>query len=77
MWEQSNSFRIHFAIENKISDEQNNEFTPKRELKVEVKAIASQYINGSRKSNCNVSLKSDNALSDNDKDLVNILVNLW
>ena len=51
MWEQSNSFRIHFAIENKISDEQNNEFTPKRELKVEVKAIASQYINGSRKSN--------------------------
>ena len=60
-----------------MSERQNNVFTPERKLKVKVKAIASQCINGSCKSNCNVSLKSHNALSGNDKDLVNILVNLW
>ena len=35
-----------------MSERQNNVFTPERKLKVEVKAIASQCINGSCKSNC-------------------------
>ena len=47
-----------------------------REQKVEGKVFVSQYINGSRESNCNVNLKSYNVLSANDQDLVNILVSL-
>ena len=66
----------HFAMENQISDGNNNEFTPEREQKTEGKVFVSQYINGSRESNCNVSLESDNVLSANDEDLVNILANL-
>ena len=60
---------IHFAIENKMSDGKNNEFTPEREQKVEGKVFVIQYINGSCESNCNVNLKSDNVLSANDEDL--------
>ena len=58
-----------------MSDGKNNEFTPEREPKTEGKVFVSQYINGSRESNCNVSLESD-VLSANDEDLVNILANL-
>ena len=36
----------------------------------------SQYINGSRESNCNVKLKFRNVLKPNDEVLVNILANL-
>ena len=67
---------IHFAMENKMSDGKNNEFTPEREQKKEGKAFVSHYINGSRESNFNVNLESDNVLSANDEDLVNILANL-
>ena len=67
---------IHFAMENQMSDGNNSEFTPEREQKTEGKVFVSQYINGSRESNCNVSLESDNVLSANDEDLVNILANL-
>ena len=67
---------IHFETENKMSDEEKNEFTPEREQKVEGKVFASQHMNSSRASNCNLDLKSDNVLSANDEDLVNILVNL-
>ena len=67
---------IHFAMENQISDGNNNEFTPKREQTTEGKVFVSQYINGSCESNCNVSLESDNVLSANDEDLMNILANL-
>ena len=66
----------HFAMENQISDGNNNEFTPEREQKTEGKVFVSQYINSSRESNSNVSLESDNVLSANDEDLVNILANL-
>ena len=65
-----------FAIENKMSDRKNNEFTPEREQKVEGRLFVSKYISGSRESNCNVNLKSDNVLSANDEDLVYILANL-
>ena len=68
--------KINFAIENIISDGKKNEFTPEREQKVEGKVFVSHYISGSRESNCNVNLKSDNVLSVNDEDLVNIPVNL-
>ena len=67
---------IHFETENKMSDGEKNEFTPEREQKVEGKVFASQHMNSSRVSNCNLDLKSDNVLSANDEDLVNILVNL-
>ena len=45
---------IHFAMENKISDGKNNESTTEREQKTEGKVFDSQYINGSRESNCRV-----------------------
>ena len=51
---------IRFAIENKLLDGKNNEFTPEREQKTEGKVFVSQYINGSRESNCNLSLESGN-----------------
>ena len=59
-----------------MSDGKKNEFTPERALKVEGKVFVSQHINGSRESNCNVNLKSDNVSSANYEDLVNILTNL-
>ena len=67
---------IHFAIENKMSDGKNDEFIPEREQKAEGKVFVSQYINGSRESNCNVSSEPGNVLSAHDEDLVNILANL-
>ena len=47
-----------------------------REQKVKDKVFVNQYINSSLESNCNVNLKSDNVLSANDEDIVNILVHL-
>ena len=67
---------IQFAIENKMSGEKKKEIKPERVLKVEGKVFVSQHINGARKSNCNVKSKSDNVLSANDEDLMNILANL-
>ena len=67
---------IHFEIEYKMSDGKKNKFTPEREQKVEGKVFASQHITGSRVSNCSLDLKSDNVLSANDEDLMNILANL-
>ena len=67
---------IQFAIENKTSDEKKKEIKPERIQKVEGKVFISQHIIGSHKSNCNVSLMSDNVLSANDEDLLNILANL-
>ena len=70
---------IHFAIENKLSNRKENEFTPKRELKVKGKVFVSQSINGSCESNCNANLNVNvnvNVLSGNDKDLVSIVANL-
>ena len=67
---------IHFTIVHKILDGKKNALTPEREQKVEGKVFVSQYLNGSPESNCNVNLKSDNALNANDEDLVNILANL-
>ena len=48
---------IHFAIENKMSDEKKNEFTPERDQIVEIKAFVSQHINGSCGSNCSFKRK--------------------
>ena len=67
---------IRFAIENKMSDGENNEFTPEREQKTEGKVFVSHYINGSHESNCNVGLEPDNVLSANDEALVKMLANL-
>ena len=67
---------IHFEIEYKMSDGKKNKFTPEREQKVEVKVFASQHMTDSRVSNCSLDLKSDNVLSADDEDLVNILANL-
>lgn len=50
----------YFAIENKMSDGKNNEFTPEKEQKVEDEVVVSQCTNGSRESNYNMNLKSDN-----------------
>ena len=43
---------------------------------MEGKVFVSQHVNDSRVSNCNVNLKSDNVLSANEEDLVNILAKL-
>ena len=51
---------IHFATENKMSGGKNNEFTPEKEQKVEDEVVVSQCTNGSRESNYNMNLKSDN-----------------
>ena len=48
---------IHFETENKMSDGEKNEFIPEREQKVEGKVFASQHMNSSRVSNCNLDLK--------------------
>ena len=65
----------HFEIDNKMSEGKRNEFTPERVQKVEGKIFVSQHINNSRESNCNVNLKSNNVLSANDEDLVDLEYN--
>ena len=67
---------ILFTIEYKMSDSKKNEFTTEKERMVKGNVFISQHINGSRETNCNVNLKSDNVVSTNDGNLVNVLANL-